>query len=399
MARANGFGGNQDGAVAFFFALALVPVLVFVGAAVDYSRAARERAILQTALDGAVLAAAGNYTIAEAKLIFDNQAARAGVDDLARDITLNKAGEIVGTASGLVPTSFTELVGVSELAVGASSVASKLAPSDKVCILVKDPTGNQALLLNSGVTLKAPNCRIDVTSTGNPAAIFNSGVVLDVKKTCVKGTQTIQNGGPVKSLETGCAVAADPFAGNLPAVTVGACTVKDKNYSGTNTLSPGVYCGNFNFNGSGKLNLAPGLYVFKGTRWNLNSGWTVSGTGVTFYFADANSYIQVNSGVNLSVTAPTSGTYADILMFEPTGLSTSQFSINGSAGHIFEGLIYLPSRDLTFNSVSSVTSESLTIVVWRLILNQINWAIEPGKKAIAAGGSSGASGAGAMLVR
>ena len=33
----------------------------------------------------------------------------------------------------------------------------------------------------------------------------------------------------------------------------------NQNYSGANTLSPGVYCGTFNFNGTGSLTLNPGL--------------------------------------------------------------------------------------------------------------------------------------------
>jgi hypothetical protein len=174
----------------------------------------------------------------------------------------------------------------------------------------------------------------------------------------------------------------------LPKPSSSTCTVSNVNYSGTNSLSPGVYCGNFNFNGSGTLNLKPGTYVFKNTKWNINSGWKVNGTGVTFYFADANSYIQINSGVEINVTAPTSGDYADLLFFEPDGLSKSQFSINGSAGHKFEGLIYLPSRNVTFNSMSSVASEAITIVVNQMILNSANWNIAPGKNSINAGGGS-----------
>jgi len=50
-------------------------------------------------------------------------------------------------------------------------------------------------------------------------------------------------------------------------------------------LSPGTYCGNFNWNGPGTLNLAPGLYIFNGgVNWTISENWTINGTGVTFYF-------------------------------------------------------------------------------------------------------------------
>jgi len=176
--------------------------------------------------------------------------------------------------------------------------------------------------------------------------------------------------------QTGCTTASDPFAGKLPTVSVGSCTVSNQNYSGSVTLSPGVYCGNFNFNGSGSVTLSPGLYIFKGVSWNLNSSWSMRGSGVTLYFADS-SYLQFNGAANVSLTAPTTGTYANILMFEAAGLSTSSFTINGSATtpDCLIGLIYLPSRNLTLNSGASANSASITMVVNTLIMDGVTWNI------------------------
>jgi hypothetical protein len=147
----------------------------------------------------------------------------------------------------------------------------------------------------------------------------------------------------------------------------------NQNYSGANTLSPGVYCGTFNFNGTGSLTLNPGLYVFKDAIWNLNSGWTVTGNGLIFYLNSEKSGIQINSGVNADISAPTSGAYADILMYEPSGLPRSPMVFNGNAGHRFKGLFYLPSRDAIFNGVSSVSSESITLVFNTIILDTLDW--------------------------
>lgn len=56
--RPTRFGRDERGVVAMIFALALVPLLGLVGAAIDYSRSTTVRARLQSALDAAVLAAA-----------------------------------------------------------------------------------------------------------------------------------------------------------------------------------------------------------------------------------------------------------------------------------------------------------------------------------------------------
>ena len=53
--RLRTFGGCQRGNIAFTFALALIPIIGFVGAAVDYSRGSSARAAMQSAVDAAAL--------------------------------------------------------------------------------------------------------------------------------------------------------------------------------------------------------------------------------------------------------------------------------------------------------------------------------------------------------
>ena len=141
------------------------------------------------------------------------------------------------------------------------------------------------------------------------------------------------------------------------------------------TLSPGVYCGWFNFNSSPTVTLQPGLYVIESGGWNVNGGsWT--GSGVTFYFADS-SKIQFNSGMNMTLSAPTTGTYAGILFYEKESLSESQFIFNDSLSESLTGLMYLPSRDITFNSTSNVTAPAMTVIANSAIFNKLNWNLSP----------------------
>ena len=96
---------------------------------------------------------------------------------------------------------------------------------------------------------------------------------------------------------------------------------------------------------------------------------------MTIYFADT-SKIQFNGNVTVALTAPTSGTYQGIVMYEKSGLSTSQFVFNGTNGASFEGLIYLPSRDVTFNSVNTMVSKKQTMVFNTMIMNNTNWSFQ-----------------------
>lgn len=392
---ARNFLRQRDGAVAVLFSIVALPMLMIAGAAIDYTRMTTSLAVLQQAADSAAIAgmstaAATRNAVATATL--NGALGAAPLTNLTLTFATNADGSFTAKASARVRLLVSVLGqpsgNISVASTAASVTSTTSTTNNKVCILVLDPSASPGLLVNSGVTLNSTNCEIDVASTGSPAATFNSGDVFNVAKICVKGANTIQNGGSISALSTGCATASDPFAGTLPSITVGACTVSNQNYSGANTLSPGVYCGNFNFNGTGALTLNPGLYVFNNAHWNLNSGWTINGTGVTFYFADSNSYIQINGGASMNASAPTSGTYANILMFEPTGLSASSYTINGSNGHQLNGLIYQPSRNITFNSQSNLTAENFTLVVKTLILDTLTWNFGASPKSVSSAGTT-----------
>ena len=161
-----------------------------------------------------------------------------------------------------------------------------------------------------------------------------------------------------------------------PSTTCSGSTANGGNYNGGSvTLSPGVYCGWFNFNNAPSVTLQPGVYVIKSGGWNVDGGAWV-GSGVTFYFADS-SDIQFNSGMNLTLSAPSTGTYSGILIYEADGLSNSNFVFDDSVGENLSGLIYLPSRNLTFNSTSNETTPNVTVVANTAIFDQVNWSLTP----------------------
>jgi Flp pilus assembly protein TadG len=374
------FRRGRDGNLAVIFALAAIPVIGAVGAAVDLSKASDVKTQLQNALDAALLAGvtqASAKQVSTATAVFTGDFTGKYGNTGSASFTQNADSSLSGTAKSSVPMSFLAVLGTSSIVVNAAATAKPGAPSTTpVCILLVNTQATQALQVNSGGKLNAPTCEVHVLSTQSPAAIFND--TPNVKRICIKGSTIIKNGGANPNAVTNCATISDPFAGNLPAVTIGSCTAVT-NPSSSTTLSPGTYCNGLNFNGTGTLTLKQGLYVIKGGAWNINSGWTVDGTaGVTFYFADSNSYIQFNSNVTANLSAQTTGTYANILMFEPTGLSTSYLTFDGTTGSSFTGLIYLPSRQVTINSTSTVSSNAVTMVFSTLTLDTTSWTIGPG---------------------
>jgi Flp pilus assembly protein TadG len=381
-----GFGRSNSGNIATIFAVAAVPLVGAIGTAVDYSQASDIKSRLQAALDVALLAGATQASasqISTASAVFTGNFSGKYGAAATTSFTQNANGSLSGTATSSIKTSFLGVFGFSTIPVSATGTAATgsttTQTTSNVCILLVNTLASQALLVNSGAQITAPNCEIDVLSTQSPAAMFNA--TLNVQNICIKGTNITKNGGANPPAQTSCAAISDPFAGTLPTVSANTCNYNNQVYNpGSVTLDPGTYCGSTNFNGSGTLKLNPGLYVIKGGAMTFNSSWTVTGTGVTFYLADQNATLTLNGGANVNLSAPTTGTYANILMFEPTGLSNTNLPINGSTGNSFAGLFYLPSRNVTINSTSNVAGNGVTMVFSTLILNATNWSITPGAR-------------------
>ncbi|MGA2045002.1 MAG: pilus assembly protein TadG-related protein [Roseiarcus sp.] len=387
------FGRDRRANVALMFSLLAVPLMLAVGVGVDYGMAAKTRVQMQAALDAAVLAgAAASSTqsqiaaLAVARRVFaaDTQSLASGA---TTSFAFNSKGNLTGAATYEATTLFGTFTGSSSVKIAVASEAS--AAGSTVCILLLAPSTVQSLLVNSGANVTATNCELDSKSLAAPAAVFNAGSNFTFTKLCLQGADIIENGGSHPNLDTGCSAAGNPFVGKLPAPPSTACTNTGTVYGsvGTVNFSPGVYCGPMNFNFPTTVNFAPGLYVIKGGDWTVTGG-TWNGAGVAFYFPDASS-IQFNSGMSMNLTAPTAGRYAGILFYEVDGLSSSNWVWDASVSETLSGLIYLPSRNLTWNSPSSVVSHQLTMIANTAIFDNMNWRLTGGGTWSVANGGGG----------
>ena len=162
------FRRDQSGNIAMIFALSLLPLLSAVGCAVDYSLASRMRAKLQSAADGAAVAAIsqkspgfiaasamsgnGSVTVAvtDANKVFDgnmNQVT-SGLNNLSRTSTVTKTGiqlTSLVSFSADVPTTFMKVVGFQKLTVTGSSSASASLPPYLDFYLTLDVSGSMGL--------------------------------------------------------------------------------------------------------------------------------------------------------------------------------------------------------------------------------------------------------------
>ncbi|CAN7578376.1 pilus assembly protein [Bradyrhizobium sp. LjRoot220] len=135
-AAAGRFAKADQGNIAVLFGIAAVPILTFVGAAIDYSRASSARSAMQTALDSTALMLAkdlSNGTIktsdintkAEAyfRALYTNTEARGVTVSATYTENTGKGSTIKVNGSGNIPTEFMKVAGFPKIGFDTSSTS------------------------------------------------------------------------------------------------------------------------------------------------------------------------------------------------------------------------------------------------------------------------------------
>jgi Flp pilus assembly protein TadG len=150
------FAGANQGNIAVLFGIAAVPILTFVGAAIDYTRAAAARTAMQTALDSTALMLAKDLTDGTIKTTDIAAKAQAYFTALynnpdAKSVTINatytansgQGSTIQVTGSGNVTTDFMKVAGFPSINFNTSSTSAWGLVRMRVA-MVLDNTGSMA---------------------------------------------------------------------------------------------------------------------------------------------------------------------------------------------------------------------------------------------------------------
>jgi Flp pilus assembly protein TadG len=146
------FGTANGGNVLVTFALTTIPVMGFVGSAVDYSRANSAKAEMQAAVDATALMLSKNISTlttsqisTEATNYFNALFNRTEVSGIVITPTYTTTGgsQVVVTGAGSVPTTFMKVMGISTMNINVSSTV-KWGNSRLRVALALDNTGSMA---------------------------------------------------------------------------------------------------------------------------------------------------------------------------------------------------------------------------------------------------------------
>jgi hypothetical protein len=380
---------KEAGQALVFAAVGLVVIIGFAGLGIDMGMLRYQKRLQQTAADSGALAGANNLAFPASGGITTgakNASAGNGFADGTNNVTVTvnnpptsgphdgnaKYVEVLVTA--VQPTYFMKVLGINSQTLTARAVATNVSgvTSGGGCLytLGAPSSAIEGVNINGHATLNAITCGIadngNFSTSGNAltvcAGTFGvAGTTSDTGgqgSTCTNKAVTCSaQAGPCPA--TGMPAATNPMSYLTPPCSPCTGGISVGNINNTQTLNPGTYASVIKIQGNGNVTFNAGVYILNGGGVSCSGTPTIQGTGVMFYFTNGATW-NCNGNTSVQLTAPSSGTYAGILMYQDPA-DTAGPAIGGNNGSFLTGVLYFPKSEVTFYGNNS--SYAVGIVV------------------------------------
>jgi Flp pilus assembly protein TadG len=377
---------EESGQTTVLLALCMTSLLGVMALSVDVGTFLHAKRMVQAAADSAAIAGAAEIHYESIDKTTVTAAAKAaakanGFTDGSNNVTVTVnsidtgSGPVNGPHAGNTnyvevvisqsrPTFFMSLFGQTSMGVAARAVAGLDGlGTNNGCMFVMNPTAAPAFEVKGSATVLATACGVYINSSNGDALDFTGAAgTLTAKAIGIVGGY--EGGGATPTPTTGVTPVTNPF-GYLPSIDPSTltCTAVPAGKKGPGTLTltgpigPGCWSG-----GNIVLSnatLSTGTYVFTGGDVTLD-GTVNSGTGGVTIDLDTGN-LSENTGTVVNLSAPTTGTYANILFMAPsTNTNTITFD-QGSASGTLSGDVYAPDMELFLHDSGGDHSGGLVI--------------------------------------
>lgn len=352
---------DERGNVAVIAAIAIVPLILAAGVALDFSSSESVRSDLQASVDSAALAAIASGETAQSAMtqIADSYFRTnfsANQPGLQAAVSTSYGADTINVSAVIsIDTAFMKLVGKNSIDVNASATATK-RDGDPVCMLSLDPSGRAAIEIQGSANFVANDCYVHTNSRHDKGLDSHTGTANPATAGgfCAVGGHVGTGFSPTP--ESNCKIVDDPFA-DLPWPAITSCDETDLVIKKeTRTLHPGTYCGGLNLGTNANVTFAAGTYVIKDGPFVIGSQASAHGENVAFVLTGTNTSIQLNSGADIDLDAHESGDYRGILFAQnPASNPGGESDIQGGSNMSIVGSIYLPTQKLDIGGGGDLT--------------------------------------------
>jgi Flp pilus assembly protein TadG len=259
----------------------------------------------------------------------------------------------------------------------ATARAASIPAGGDACMFAKEPGTATGITFSGNSDIDMPDCDMFSNSSGTNTAIAKGSA--KVYAHSVGGVGGIQqsNNFHVDAYRPYSPSLTDPFENLNPDPTQMVCTTATLTWA-TNfaSLPAGTNCFaaiDINSNKSITVpdNFGP-IYVNGG---DVNVQGTFNCTGCTIVLTNKTSATPIgnvtsngNNDSKMNITAPTSGTFKGIAMYQDRRASdcSNCNKINGNSGSLLTGALYFPSQELQYNGSGTATATCTMFIARRL---------------------------------
>ena len=244
---------NESGNIAFMTAVAMIPMVLMMGATVDFQKSSNTQTSLQSALDSAALFAASlsdttsTALTTKAKPFFDANYKADGGTGTPTFAIINSGDSVTATSSVNSSNAFMKIAGIPTTVVGAKSIVKKSGLNLEVS-MVLDNTGS----MNSNYTDSSGITHVAITDL-----IDSSKKFIDTVMPAIQGSYYTK-------------IAVIPYNNGVNLGSL-AATARGSIATGTST-TPGSDNYSFTTNYQDSWN-SNGGYDNGTSNWNQNGGW------------------------------------------------------------------------------------------------------------------------------
>ena len=383
---------DQSGATALIVALSMTVLMGFVAIAVDVGHWYADKRLVQGAADAAAYSAAvdsaagdtATGVVAAARAVSASYGLTDGVGGVSVAVNVPPTSGAYASTAGAVQVVITKTEGLffasfytNSATISARGVAVPGSAGGRYCILALSTTPSTSIStadvsVGGGAVVDTSLCGIYVNSSGPDALYMNGLGTIIAKYLTIVGNYTLSNNSTLTvtgQTITGAPVSPDPY-GNQATPAAGACNQTNFTTSGTQTISPGTYCNGFTANRGSRVTMSPGVYIIDRGVFSLNGNAVVTGTGVTVVLTSStgSSYatMSVNGGTTFTLSAPTSGPTAGLVILQDRTGPMDTSKMNGGSAMVMTGVVYLPTQLVQYAGGNLNQSTCTILVAYRI---------------------------------
>ncbi len=355
---------EKCGNFSLLFALALPIIVGAAGLGIDVGRWELAHKSLQRAADSAAVSAAIAYQANIAANLTSQGAAVAASYNFTSSngatVTVNRpplSGSNTSNTNAVEviisqpqARMFTALFGSGAVPETGRAVA---VGGSKICVLALDPTATAAVSAQGSINIAAPNCSIYSDSNSSTSVSAGGSAQVSALQIGAVGTVSGQtNMTTSNGIVNNSSVIPDPYA-DVPMPSYSGCDQNNFSAKSTMTIYPGVYCNGFSLNAGANVTMAPGIYFIDRGSMAINGSATLSGSGVTIVFTSSSganyATARIAGGATVSLSAPTSGPTAGIVLFGDRAMPVgTNFALGGGSSQSLNGATYLPKGAISY---------------------------------------------------